>query len=75
MDEDEFLIRLKIVNIVATAGKLNAEGLHFKKKSGKAAIDKTAGTAKADFVSEVMKYIQYLLGEVLRQTGFRSDIV
>ena len=75
MDPDEFLIRLKMVHKVTSASNLKAAGLHFNKKSSKAAISATAETAKSDFISAAMKYNEFVLGEVLRHTGLSSDIV
>ena len=75
MDDEEFLIRLKIVSRVATASNLKAVGLHFNKKSSKAAIDRTAETAKSDFVTSAKDYIKYLLSGVLQHTGLSSDLI
>ena len=60
---------------VAAASTLKAAGLHFNKKSNKADIDKTADSAQSDFVASAKKYIEYLLGAVLRHTGLSSDII
>ena len=73
--EEDFLIRLRLVNKVATASKQNAEVVHLNKKSEKAAIDKTAEEAISSFAEELLLFIQYLLKEVLNQTGLRSEIV
>ena len=75
MEEDEFLIRLKMTNEVAAASNLKAAGLNFNKKSSKAAIDKTAEAAKTDFVTSAKRFIEYLLRVVLQHTGLSSDIV
>ena len=74
MAEDEFLIPLNMVNKVATASKLKAEGRNFNKNSDRAAIDKITETARTDFVTDAINFILYLL-EVLRQTGLSSDNV
>ena len=73
LEDGEFLIRLNMTNKVTAASNLKAAGLHFNKKSSKAAIDKTAETAKADFANSAKKYIEYLLGAVLQHPGFSSD--
>ena len=73
LEDDEFLIRLNMTNKVTAASNLKAAGLHFNKKSSKAAIDKTAETAKADFTNSAKKYIEYLLGAVLQHPGLSSD--
>ena len=75
MDEDEFLIRLKVVNKVTAASNLKAAGLHFNKKSSKVAIDETAETAKTDFVTSAKKFIEFFLLGVLQDTGISSDII
>ena len=72
---NEFLVRIKMINKVAAASNLKAAGLHFNKKSSKAVIYKTADSAKADFITSAKKYIEHLLGAVLKQTGLSSDIV
>ena len=74
-NEEDFLIRLRLVNKVATASKQSAEIVHLNKKSEKAAIDKTADEATSSFAKEGLHFIQYLLKEVLNQTGLRSEIV
>ena len=73
LEDGEFLIRLNMTNKVTAASNLKAAGLHFNKKSSKAAIDKTAETAKADFANSAKKYIEYLLGAVLQHPGLSSD--
>ena len=75
MKVDEFLVRLKMTNKVAAASNLKAAGLHFNKKSSKAVIDKTADSAKSDFITSAKKYIEHLLRAVLQHTGLSSDIV
>ena len=75
MAEDEFLLRLKLINKVTTSSKARAEGLHFGKKSERAAIQKTATTVKTGFVNDALHYIQYLINSVLCQTGLSSDII
>ena len=66
MENDEFLIRLKITK---------AAGLHYNEKSSKAVINKTAEAAKTDFTTSAKKYIEYLLEAVLQHPGLSSDIV
>ena len=75
MDADEFLIRLKMVKTVTAASNLKAAGIHLNEKSSKAVINKTAEPAKTDFITDAMKHIVYLLGEVLRHTGLSSDVI
>ena len=75
MSGDEILLQLKLTNRVTTASKTRAEGLHFGKKSERAAIQKTATTVKTGFINDALHYIQYLVNSVLRQTGLSSDIV
>ena len=60
---------------VIVASNLKAAGLHFKKKSSKVVIDKTAEATKADFTSSAKKYIEYLLGAVLQHPGLSLDII
>ena len=75
MEDDEFLIRLKTANKVTAASNLKAAGLHFNKKSSKAAIDITAEAARTDFITSAKRFIEYLLGVVLQHTGLRADII
>ena len=75
LTEEDFLVRLRLVNKVATASKQSAEIVHLNKKSEKAAIDKTADEATSSFAREGLHFVQYLLKEVLNQTGLRSEIV
>ena len=74
MDDEDFLVRLKIASKVTTASNLKAAGL-FNKKSSKAAINKTSETAKSDFVSSVKDFIKFLLSGVLQHTELGSDLV
>ena len=60
---------------MAAASNLEAAGLHFIKKSRKAVFDKTADSAKSDFITSAKKCVEYLLGAVLQHTGLSSDIV
>ena len=69
LTDEDFLIRLRLVNKVATASKQSAEIVHLNKKS-----EKTAG-ATSSFAKEGLLFIQYRLKEVLNQTGLRSKIV
>ena len=75
MSEEDFLLRIKLTNKVVNASKARAEGLHFGKKSERAAIPKTAEKAKTDFVSDSLQFFQYLINEVLKQTGLSTDII
>ena len=75
MKDDESLVRLKMTNKVTAASNLKAAGLHFNKKSSKAVIDKTADSAKSDFITNAKKYIEHLLRGVLRHIGLSSDII
>ena len=75
LTEEDFLVRLRLVNKVATASKQSAEIVHLNKKSEKAAIEKTADEATSSFAREGLHFVQYLLKEVLNQAGLRSEIV
>ena len=75
MDDEDFLVRLKIASRVATACNLKAAGLHFNKKTSTAAIAKTAEVAKSDFVSSAKDFIKFLLAGVLQHTEFTSDLI
>ena len=75
MKDDDFLVRLKMTNKVTAASNLKAAGLHFNKKSSKAVIDKTADSAKFDFITSAKKYIEHLLRGVLLHNGLSSDII
>ena len=61
MQDEEFLVRLMMTNKVAAACK--------------AVIDKTADSAKSDFITSAKKYVEYLLGAVLQPAGLSPDIV
>ena len=69
------LVRIKLTNKIANASKVRAEGLHFGTKSETAVIPKSAEKAKSDFVSDSLHYFQYLINEVLKQTGLSTDII
>ena len=75
MPVEEILTRLQMTNKVARACKLKAEGIHSGKKVDKSLVQKTASTMKAEFVRDGQAYLQYLIGEVLRQAGLSSNIV
>ena len=75
LTEEDLLVRLHLVNKVAIASKQSAEIVHLNKKSEKAAIEKTADEATSSFAREGLHFVQYLLKEVLNQTGLRSEIV
>ena len=75
LDEEEYLVRLKLTNKVSSASKAKAEGMHFGKKSERPAILATTETVKSDFVKDSQQYVQYLINEVLRQTGLTTNIV
>ena len=75
MGDEDFLVRLKIAGKVTTASNLKAAGLHFNKKSSKAAISKTADQAKLDFTASARSYIKFLLSEVLQHTELSSDLI
>ena len=49
--------------------------MHFGKKSERPAILATTETVKSDFVKDSQQYVQYLINEVLRQTGLTTNIV
>ena len=73
MNDDEFLIRLKVVNKLTAASYLKATGLHFNKKLSEVAIAKTAESAKTYFVSSAKKLIEFLLSGVLQHRGLSPD--
>ena len=75
LDGEEYLIRLRLSHKVSSASKAKAEGMHFGKKSERPAILVTTKTVKSDFVKDSQQYIQYLINEVLRQTGLTTNIV
>ena len=75
MDDEDFLVRLKIASRVDTACNLKAAGLHFNKKSSTAAIAKTAEAAMSDFVSSAKDFIKFLLVGVLQHTELTSDLI
>ena len=75
LDGEEYLVRLKLTNKVSSASNAKAEGMHFGKKSERPAILATTETVKSDFVKDSQQYVQYLINEVLRQTGLTTNIV
>ena len=75
LDGEEYLIRLRLSHKVSSASKAKAEGMHFGKKSERPAVLVTTETVKSDFVKDSQQYIQYLINEVLRQTGLTTNIV
>ena len=75
MSKDEFLIRLKLHNKVSVASKQKADGIHSGKKADKATISKTCDKVREDFAQYGLTYVSYLLGEILQQSGLRSDLV
>ena len=75
MPVEEFLTRLQMTNQVTRACKLKAEGIHSGKKVERSLVQKTASTMKTEFVRDGQAYLQYLIGEVLRQAGLSSNIV
>ena len=72
---DEYLVRLKLASKVSAACKARAEGLHFGKKSERAAIQATAETVKADFVKDSQHYIQFVINEIHQRTGLSTNLV
>ena len=68
LDGEEYLVRLRLSHKVSAA-------MHFGKKSERPAILATTETVKSDFVKDSQQYIQYLVNEVLRQTGLTTNIV
>ena len=72
---DEYLIRLKMTNKVSTASKARAEGLHFGKKTERAAILASAETAKADFIKDSQQYVQFLINGVHQRIGLSTNLV
>ena len=75
MDDEDFLVRLKIASKVTTASNLKAAGLHFNKKSSETAIKKTAETARSDFVASAKDFIKFPLSGVLQHTELGSDLI
>ena len=75
LDGEEYLVRVRLSHKVSAASKAKAEGMHFGKKSERPAILATTETVKSDFVKDSQQYIQYLVNEVLRQTGLTTNIV
>ena len=69
------MVRLRLSHKVSAASKAKAEGMHFGKKLERPAILATTETVKSDFVKDSQQYIQYLINEVLRQTGLTTNIV
>ena len=72
---DEYLVRLKLASKVSAACKARAEGLHFGKKSERAAIQATAETVKADFVKDSQHYIQFVINGIHQRTGLSTNLV
>ena len=72
---DEYLIRLKMSNRVATASRVKADGIHFGQKTERPAILATADKVKADFVKDSQQYIQFLINGVLEKTAFSTNLI
>ena len=72
---EEYLIRFKLTNKVQAACKTKAEGLHFGKKSERAAIQATTETVKNDFIRDSQQYIQFLINGILQRTGLRTNLI
>ena len=75
ISEEDFLIRHRLTNRIATASKQCADVVHLNKKSEKAAIDKTAAETTSSFVKEGLHFIQYLIKQVLNQAGLSSEVI
>ena len=75
ISEEDFLIRHRLTNRLATASKQCADVVHLNKKSEKAAIDKTAAETTSSFVKEGLHFIQYLIKQVLNQAGLSSEVI
>ena len=73
--EEDFLVRFRLAAKIATASKQNAEVVHLNKKSEKVAIDKTAAEVTSSFVKEGLQFIQYLINQILSQTGMSSELI
>ena len=73
--EEDFLVRHQMTNKVGIAARQKAEGVHSGKRVDRSVIQKTASTIKSEFTQDVLKYIQYLIGAVLKQTGLSSYII
>ena len=74
MAPGEFLIRLNMAYMVATASKRKA-GVHSGKRSEGALVQKTAEIIKTEFIQDAMAYKKHLLTEVLLQAGLSSNII
>ena len=75
ISEEDFLVRHRLTNLIATASKQSAEVAHLNKKSEKAAIEKTAAETTSSFVKEALQLVQYLIKQVLSQSGLSSEVV
>ena len=75
MEIDEFLFRQKLTNKVNSASIEKTDDIHSITGATQATIQNTADTVKADFVISGLRYISYLLDEVLRQYGHTMDIL
>ena len=73
--EEDFLVRHQMTNKVGIAARQKAEGVHSGKRVDRSVIQKTARPIKSEFTQDVLKYIQYLIGAVLKQTGLSSYII
>ena len=72
--EEDFLVRHRLTNRIATASKQSAEVVGLNKKSEKAAIEKTAETTSS-YVKEALQFTQYLIKQVLSQAGLSSEVI
>ena len=75
ISEEDFLVRHRLANRIATASKQSAEVAHLNKKSEKAAIEKTAAETTSSFVREALQFVQYLIKQVLSQAGLSSEVI
>ena len=75
ISEEDFLIRHRLTNRIATASKQCADVVHLNKKSEKAAIDRTAAETTSSFIKEGLHFIQYLIKQVLNQAGLSSEVI
>ena len=62
------------MNKVLAANKAKTEGLHFGKKSERAAIQAKTETVRADFMKDSHHYMQILINGILQRTGLSTNL-
>ena len=62
-------------NKVTKASKQRSQGVLTGKKADKSTVQKTAVSVKNDFVQDCQKYLQFLIGGILRQAGLCSNLI